>query len=401
MGTAIRVGAEAVTPMTDDHLASARALRRLVEEEAEATEAGGTLSPRVVEAMREAGLFWMCVPTALGGGGAGVVESIRVVEEIAFADASAGWSLMANMGATTVASAYLGDDAIDAIFGGQRLPILAGMLGPAGQCVETPDGYLASGNFAFGSGSGHADWIGAGMLVMDDGRPRMLGAGPEVRVCFVPRDRIEFRGNWNVTGLVGTGSYDYGVPEQLVPRAFTFERTVCEPLRGGPLFSLGLAAIGAAGHSGVALGLMRRALAEIAEIASLKKRPGQKNVIAQGELFRRDFALNEAAYQGARDYTYRAYQEAEAQALSGQPLTAEHRHRLRQATTWVHQVADDVVHFCHLWAGSEAIRNGKVISRVSRDMAVASQHVFVDPVTLVDAAGPLIDHWRNVREGAL
>jgi len=40
--------------------------------------------------------------------------------------------------------------------------------------------------------------------------------------------------------------------------------------------------------------------------------------------------------------------------------------------------------FCHLWAGSESSRDS--ISRLSRDMAVATQHVVVDPITLVPCA---------------
>ena len=48
------------------------------------------------------------------------------------------------------------------------------------------------------------------MLVLDDGVPRRLASGqPEVRVCFVPRDKVEFKSNWNVNGLAGTGSYDW------------------------------------------------------------------------------------------------------------------------------------------------------------------------------------------------
>ena len=51
--------------------------------------------------------------------------------------------------------------------------------------------------------------------VFTDGAPRMITPErPAIRVFFVPRDRVEFRGNWDVMGLVGTGSFDYVVPEQ-------------------------------------------------------------------------------------------------------------------------------------------------------------------------------------------
>ena len=63
------------------------------------------------------------------------------------------------------------------------------MLGPGGKSVEVEGGMKGAGKYAFGSGCDHADWFGAGMLVREDGKPRLLANGlPEVRVCFVPRE---------------------------------------------------------------------------------------------------------------------------------------------------------------------------------------------------------------------
>ena len=57
------------------------------------------------------------------------------------------------------------DDAVDEMFGGGRKPIMAGMLGPGGTCEEVEGGYRGNGKYKFGSGSLHADWLGAGCLV--------------------------------------------------------------------------------------------------------------------------------------------------------------------------------------------------------------------------------------------
>ncbi len=383
-----------------DYLARAWDLREIIEREAAGTESGGTLTSSVVDAMRESGLFWISVPRELGGGGKGIVEAMSAVEAVAYADGSTGWSLMANQGAIVTASAYLGDQAVEAMFANGNLPIVAGMFAPAGKSRQIEGGYQVAGKFAFGSGCAHAGWIGSGMFVMDDGRPRMLPSGiPEVRVCFVPRNNVEFLGNWNPPGLVGTGSYDYAVADQFVPQDFTFERTTIGPKRGGPLFTLGLAAIGASGHAGVVIGLMRRALTEIVAIASGKKRPGYPGPVGEHDVFKHQFSLHEAAYHAARDYTYRVFTEAETHALAGSSLSSEQRERIRQATTWLHQVAGEVVRFCHLWAGSEIIKKDSPISRISRDMAVATQHVVVDPITLVAGAPAIMESWRKSDKG--
>src|ERR1700674_272557 len=79
-----------------DFVARGCAIAALVETEAATTETGGTLSPHVVEAMRESELFWMLVPAELGGGAQSLTSAIEVIEEISCADGSSGWTLMAN-----------------------------------------------------------------------------------------------------------------------------------------------------------------------------------------------------------------------------------------------------------------------------------------------------------------
>ena len=99
-------------------LARARKLAPFLESRAAATEAAGTLLPDVVEAFRETELFWMLLPTELGGLGADLLTGLDVLEEVIRADGSIGWSLMANMTGTALAGAFAGEAAAEAMFGG-------------------------------------------------------------------------------------------------------------------------------------------------------------------------------------------------------------------------------------------------------------------------------------------
>lgn len=47
------------------------------------------------------------------------------------------------------------------------------------------------------------------------------GELPEMICYIVPADRVELKGNWDVMGLCGTGSYDYEVPEQFISEGQT------------------------------------------------------------------------------------------------------------------------------------------------------------------------------------
>lgn len=367
--------------------------------EADRTEEGRTLSPKAVEATRDAGLFWMAVPTSLGGLGLDVVSLIEVVEALSRADGSAGWTVMANALSTGVASAFCDDDTVETMFGGSEKAIVAGMLGPGGRAVEVDGGILGSGAYSFGSGAAHASWIGAGMFVIEHDRPRTLPSGlPEVRVCVLPRDRVRMLDNWDVMGLVGTGSFDYEVPEQFIPAGASFERTSIEPRRGGPIFTLGIAGFGAAGHGAVALGIAARALEEISVLAPTKKRPGYPSSVADHPVFRHELARQDAAHQAVRAFLFEVYRDAQATVMAGRQLTTLQRARFRQSVTYLHEVAADVVRFCYQWGGSDALRNPSPLGRCMRDMAGATQHVYVDPMTLVDAAPPVLADWAGTAE---
>jgi alkylation response protein AidB-like acyl-CoA dehydrogenase len=380
--------------LRDELLVRARKIAPIISTEAVAGESNGTLAPASVAALCDTELFWCAVPKEVGGLGCDLVTTIEIIEEITRADGSSGWTLMANAIATCLAGAYLKDTAIDSMFGSGSRPSIAGMFGPGGKARQVAGGYQGSGKFSFGSGCAHANWMGSGLMVVDDNGPRALPSGsPEIRICFLPRERINFRDNWSVMGLEGTGSYDYEILDQLVPEEYTFERSQQTQLRGGTQFALGLQAFGCAGHSAIALGLMQRALAEVAHIAFRKKRPGSTVAVAESAVFKHGFSVQEANFQASRGYVLEVFRSAEQAAKKGLAVTSEQRQRFRQATTWAHNVASEVVGFCHLWAGSDAIRHPSPLGRCTRDMSVATQHVFVDQGSLIDAAPALLERW--------
>jgi alkylation response protein AidB-like acyl-CoA dehydrogenase len=359
-----------------------RALTPLIEAEADACEVLGTMTPAVVEAVAEAGLFGLLVPAELGGLEVDIVTSLEVFEELAYADGSTGWSAMANATTSCFAGIYTGDEAVAAMFGGDGPAIHAGMLGPIGQATRVDGGYRVSGHYQFGSGSGHATWLGAGVMELVDGEPAVSELGlPAMRVTFVPRDQAQFQGNWDVMGLAGTGSFDYVVDQVDVPEAFSFSLLEATQRRGGPIYSLGLFAFTAAGHAGFALGVGKRALEEVLAIARTKERLGA-NPIAQQQLFLHDFAMHDAAMRSARAYTYESFAEAQEVALAGDLASVEQQQRMRQSTTYATRIAADAARFAYTWAGSSGLRNPSVVQRCFRDISAGTQHLYVDNNTL-------------------
>ena len=352
-----------------------------METEADAAERADTMTAPVIDALRESRLFWIMVPRELGGLEADVVTAITVFEELAYADGSTGWSMMANATGTCFAAIYPEDAAVEVMFGGDEPPIVAGMFGPAGRLRRDGDGFVLSGSFQFGSGCAHSTWLSAGAMELDGGEVAVSPSGfPAIRVSFVPIDHVELRGNWDVMGLVGTGSFDYSIDDEPVDPAFTFLLLEANHRHGGPQYGLGLLGMTASGHTGSALGVGRararrdRRDREVEAAPRRRARGGAAAVPARVRHARR-------GDPPARAFVMEAFADAEAAAIAdGMPSLVQIQ-RMRQATTYATRIAADAARFAYTWAGSSGLRPG-IVQRCFRDIHAGTQHVFVDNNTL-------------------
>lgn len=375
----------------------ARALGPLIESEAEESERLGRMTPKVFDALRASGLYWMGAPTALGGGGARASEFHRVLEEIAAADASIGWAFMASANATIVFTGYLPEKACLALFGGPEKAIIAGMAQPSMRLRRVEGGGVLNGRGQFASGCDYATWIAGGFLEVDEHGDPVLGANgePEPLWGVIPRSNVDLLGNWDVTGLRATGSQDYAVKDHFLTDDYMASTYSLEPVRSEGIFKLGMVALSVGGHAGVALGLCRRALHEVARITEGKVRGGYPTTVDRYPVFQFEFAKVEAEYQAARAYLHRAFDDAQDYCEINGLITPELLARCRQASTWCHHVAERVMYFARLWSGTQSFRNPSTLGRAVRDEAVLTQHLLIDNITLVDAAGPLLEKWRH------
>jgi alkylation response protein AidB-like acyl-CoA dehydrogenase len=382
-------------------LERARAVAKLLERNAQRAEDERTLPAESVAALAEADLFRVALPRELGGEEADFATAIAVWEEISRADGSAGWTLMANGSGAGAASAYLSDDAVAKIFGGDPAATVGGQFAPRGTAVREGGGYRVTGSYSFGSGSGHSRYVSAGFIPLQDGAPVMLPSGlPDMRVGFVPREEAEFSDGWHVMGLSGTGSYDYAVRGLLVPDGFHFPLFGREPRRGGEtfraIFRLNMMPMTAAGHAAFALGVGRRALDELRAEAGTRQRMGDPTPLAGRLTFQRGYAEAEAKLRAARLLVLDAFAALEATARAGRPDTPAERALVRAATCFATDAAREVCDFAHLRAGTVAIRDGSALQRCFRDIHTGSQHAFIGEKVYADAGSVLLGAVSDV-----
>ena len=340
---------------------------QVAREHADEAEDLRRLPEATVSALAEAGLFTLCLPTAYGGPGTGPLELVDAVTQVATGDGAAGWC--AGIASTTSSmAAFLDPDAARAVF---ATPDTAtgGVFAPNGRGVREGNGYRVTGRWQWGSGTQHCEWIVGGAMC-DDGSQR---------VCFFPRSDVEFIDTWHSVGMRGTGSLDIAVTDVFVSDEFTVQPGVSrvfvdEPLAHFPNFTLLALGIAATG-----LGVARRALDELIDIAGAKKPQFSSRTLAQSGFAQTEFARAEARWRAARALLRNEVADAWGSAVEGGRVTVEQRVAMRLAAA--HAAVESIAAVDAAWtlAGGSAVYETSVLGRCLRDAHVVTQHIMVAP----------------------
>lgn len=353
-------------------LGAVERIRGVVAAGADEAERLRTLPAATVAALRDTGLLGLKLPAVLGGAEADPVTQIEVIEALTAVDASAGWCLM--VGATTGAlpGVFLGDEAIARIFPAGTMPLAAGCYMPTGRAVAEPGGFRVTGRWAFASGIRHAAWVSGTAWVVRNG-----AATDERRVFVVPTTDVEIHDTWHVAGLRGTGSCDFSVKDHFVPEAFTWDIERAQPRRGGALYRLGLPGFVTNEHAAFALGVARRALEVVTNLAATKSRGLKPSPLAGRATFQRFVGEAELRLRAARALAIELNDAAWTTVGVGDHLTARQHAELRSAAVFATEVALDITARAFRYAGGSALYDASVLQRCLRDLTAGAQHFMV------------------------
>jgi len=338
----------------------------------------GRLAEPVVEALHREGLFGMWVPRSIAGGAElDPVSSLQVVENVAYGDPSAGWVLMAASLAIGTGAAYLEDSAVNEMFSGSRLPVIAGQGTRPGKAVPAPGGFMLSGSWSFASGIKHGTHIHTLGIIESTGEPRIF---------VLPVGKATLIDNWDVMGLRATGSIDYKIDNVFVPEAYTHFAVTEAPKRGGTLYTIGIIGFAVICHSGWACGIGRRMLDELSTI--VRSKIGRSGSMADSDAFQEDYAKAEMTYRSARALVYETWQDAANSLRQGDKLSVRQNTLLRLALANATWSAQEVAAFVYKTAGTVALRAG-TLQRLFRDMHAGTQHITSAPPVIRSAGREL------------
>ena len=251
--------------------------------------------------MAAAGAFRMMTPKTYGGLELTAREFIEGVEQIARANASAGWCCMIAC-TTSMNAAYMAPDMATEIYA-DPLTITGGVFAPMGRADVEGDGYRVSGRWQWGSGSANCSWLAGGCMVFEDGELKRLPSGaPDQRMMVFPASEATLHDTWHVMGLKGTGSGDLSVDNIFVPAARSVSLITDVPRETGPLYTFPAFGLLSLGVSAVAMGNARASLDAFKDLASAKKSQGSRKTLAERQTIQASFAEAEAQWRAARAY---------------------------------------------------------------------------------------------------
>jgi alkylation response protein AidB-like acyl-CoA dehydrogenase len=356
-------------------LDAAREIAPIIREFSEEAERERRLSQPALNALRETGLLRMTTPRSLGGLETDPVTRALVVEEVGRHDSAAAWTLE-NPLDWAFNCCRLPDEGAEEIYSGGADILIAGQFGRPLNATSTDGGYRISGRAPFVSNCYDADWILSTVLVDVD---ESAGDVPEERMVYFPREGCEIIDTWNVMGMRGTGSDDISVTDVYVPKSRTFPMVPdFEPGSHyrGPLYRLPLAGVLATGIPTPMLGVARRALDEVTELARTKtpvasSSPLKNRVLAQVQLGRA-----EAILRSGRLLLLETLSDAWRRCVDGEPHSLEQKADLLLAMAHAMSSAVQAVELACSMAGTSAFRATSPLERCFRDVQTMRHHVW-------------------------
>ena len=336
-----------------------------------------TMPADLVAEVRASRLFTLGMPRTLGGLELDPLSIVEIIEQLAYADGSAGWTTM--IGNSTAFLAWL-EPAVAAAVMADGVPTVASVFAPHGQArpTDTPGTFDVTGHWGFASGSPHAEWFMNGVILMDGAIPRMRADGqPDWTFALFAAADTEIVDTWDALGLRGTGSHDVQivrptrVPEEHMVMPFETAARHDGPLYRFPFWGLLGVLMG-----GVALGIAQRALDELVALAPQKRRPPNLAVtIADDTHLQIELARAETRVRSAKAYLLDGIGCAWDTACNGDVPTNGQLANIQMAMLDGLDAGLAATSLALRAGGASCVYNHHPIQRCFRDIHTVAQHV--------------------------
>ncbi len=195
----------------------------------------GKLTPALLQLIYSNNWFNLYVPRELSGLGLNLPEAVILLEQLAEADASLGWTVTLCAGANWFVG-FLPEETRSAFFTGHST-CLSGSGLPGGIAEVTQEGYRVNGYWKYATGAPHATAFTANCYIKNNGDyVKDENGAPVVRSFIFKPEEVTTEADWHTMGMKATASHSFRVQQVYVPAARSFIIDATQSLLPDPVF---------------------------------------------------------------------------------------------------------------------------------------------------------------------
>jgi 3-hydroxy-9,10-secoandrosta-1,3,5(10)-triene-9,17-dione monooxygenase len=355
-------------------LERARRLIPRLSERAPAAAAARKLPPDTIAEYRGAGILRILQPRRFGGMQGRFSLFSRIVEELTWGCASSAWVYAVLAEHQWIIAQYPEQAQID-VWGGDPEAVASSSLAPRAAAKRVSGGWRLSGRYTFSSGCDYAQWAIIGAFLGEMGDPRTIA------YLLVPLGEIEIDDDWQVLGLLGTGSKSLILRDVFVPAhrvvmvsdLFAGTPPGAEVHPDYPVLRAPRGYLVSYSLPPVAIALGQRALAVArARLAGRVSRGVRR--LADSEFVQITLGEAAAAIDAATLSLRSGRKESTAEVSSGRKITEAEALRARRNMTYAqHQVGWAVERLCEL-DGARWVYDSDELGTIRRDLMIVLTH---------------------------
>lgn len=366
-----------------DMIARATALRGKLRAAQAECEAQGRVSDEINNELIRAGFYRVIQPRCFGGYEFDVPTFYRVMMEVARGCPETGWVLALTAGHPLIVASFplQGQAEVYGKDGEFRCPAA---FNPHGAAVPAAGGYRITASWPSASGCDlGTHHLGSAIVTGADGRPTT-----DVIQMLLTRDQYRIVDDWHVMGMQGTGSKRIVADDVFVPAQRTIlavgpgrgaEPAARPGLHPNPMYRGRIASFLIAELASVAVGAARGALDLYEDVLRVKRayHPPYHERHKEPE-FQHHYGRALGLISTAEAALLRAgedYMEYARAAAAGDPFDDEKDLRLLLIELNCIRLAWEATELIYRTVGtSDAARDGAMIGRIFRNMAVINTH---------------------------
>jgi 3-hydroxy-9,10-secoandrosta-1,3,5(10)-triene-9,17-dione monooxygenase len=359
-------------PDSQELVDRANGLRARLFDDAANVDKNRTLPDSTFEAMRDADLLRLLVPTRFGGLGADMRTYLEVTMALGRGCGSSAWVAGVLNAGNWIAASYP-EQAQEEVWGANPLATTASILAPTSEARNVAGGVVLNGKWGYTSGVNHCDWVSLcypGISPYDQG----------MQLALAPVSELSVEDTWHVSGMRGTGSNTVIAQDLFIP---THRLRPVRPLFQGENVTttaesnqrVSLAGMLPLSLIGAQLGQAQAALDLVVELAP-KRRITTTTYTSQAESvgFQVDVADAASTIDAATTMGRQAAQTLDEYAAKGAFPNETLRTRLRNNMSWAAMHSFRAVDQLMTAHGTSGFAEFSPLQRIWRDAGIASRH---------------------------